>query len=389
MAYFLIAVAGFSVLSLFHVTVFSLPIFKIAAFLSMALAVFSVSSKTDCRPSKREIWAATLMALTIIFAGTYYHWDAFLSAEMWLIKPTIFISICLLFMPFLTKIRYETLDKKILCIIVSLLMLSVYAQALYLLISNQFFDFQQFFGFPPSRSFYSSPEVEFIRLTGFADEPASYCTMMFCLLLITDPRKFPWYIRILAEASIVLTLSSLGWIMVAILYYRTLLLEKRKLAILTIVASLLVSILLVFAIHPPAATEKTAMRILSARSDPSATVRLFAFLPGNIDKFLKKYSACSDQNCIVPDRQDILNSNVTGIIRSSNYNFVKTAFSTAGLIAFTLIGTYLAFFSKTILSVPVIFLGLTLLTSITEPIFWIGIVAFASQLRYTRKPITS
>lgn len=384
MAYFLIAVAAFSVLSLFHVTVFSLPIFKIAAFLSMALAVLSVSSKTDCRPSKREIWAATLMALTIIFAGTYYHWDAFLSAEMWLIKPTIFISICLLFMPFLTKIRYDTLDKKILCIIVSLLMLSVYAQALYLLISNQFFDFQQFFGFPPSRSFYSSPEVEFIRLTGFADEPASYCTMMFCLLLITDPRKFPWYIRILAEASIVLTLSSLGWIMVAVLYYRTLLLEKRKLAVLTIITSILLSTLLVFAIHPPAATEKTAMRILSARCDPSATVRLFAFLPSNNENFLKKYSACT-----IPDQQNILNSNVTGIIRSSNYNFVKTAFSTAGLIAFALIGTYLAFFSQTVFSVPLIFFGLTLLTSITEPIFWIGIVAFASQLRYTRKPITS
>lgn len=371
----LIGVAAFSVASLFAIEVNEIPILKSLATICLVLAAFSLARMRGV--SLLACAAGVPSAVILALGGTFLHWDYFKQGDLWLIKPLLFIVIMVMTVPFLAAFDFlNSKFQKGLSYLIILLMVTLFAQAVILLMTKEVFDFQAALGLGQTRSHHRIYSIDVFRLSGIAIEPAIFCSMMFCLLMICTPRMH-LAIRVPAEVSMGLCLSALGWIMLGVLFYRNFLLMPRRSWMKSVGICLFALISSLLIIYPADASKFTMLRIICPQTDPSASARLLAFMPQSPLEIDLGICPSTDN---VPDEEDILREALTGHQRGSNLSFVNSAFGISGLIVFSALILSLIVATRRFHSAP-IFVFASLMSFLTEPIFWLGFLGCALLLR--------
>lgn len=373
--FFLIGVLVFSVASLFAIEIREIPILKSLAFVFFALAAYSSARVNGA--SFLAYVAGVSSAVTLAFSGAFLHWDYLRQGELWLIKPLLSISVMVMAALLLASFDFSNSKfQKGLSYLIIFLMITLFAQAAIFLMTNEVFDFQAAFGLDHTRSHHRIHTIDVFRLSGIAIEPAIYCSMMFCLLMLCDPRTH-LAIRIPAEVSIGLCLSALGWIMLGVLFYRNFLLMPLRRWVRSVAICLVALISSLLIIYPADASYFTMLRIICPQADPSANARLLAFFPKNTIGF--ELGICQHTDNI-PDEEDISREALTEHQRGSHLTFVKSAFGMPGLIVISGLILSLILATRRVYSAP-IFVFALLMSFLTEPIFWLGFLGCALLLR--------
>lgn len=376
----LIAVVFFSVGSLFAIEVHTFPILKVLALSCLVLAAI-VSARVTGAPFFVYASGAST-AVVLLFIGLAREWGYLEGWGLWLIKPLLSISVMVMSVPLLGSFDYSSSKfQKGLAFVVILLMSTLFAQVAIFLATKEVFDFQAALGFEQTRSHHQIYSIEVFRFSGMAVEPAIYCSTMFCLLMLCGSRTH-WVIRIPAEVSIGLCLSATGWIMLGVLFYRNFLIMPLRIWLKAVLICLFALIPSLLILYPADAAKFTMLRIVCPQTDPSANARLLAFLPQNAPSI--DIGICPSTG-IVPDAEDISREAMNGHRRGSNFTFIQSVFGMPGLFIFSAFILSLIVVSRRLHSAP-IFLFALLMSSLTEPIFWLGFLGCALLLRRVGLP---
>lgn len=371
----LIAVILFSVGSLFAIEVHALPILKVLALSCLMLAAI-VSARVNGSPFFAYAVGASA-AIVLVFSGLSLAWDNLEDWGLWLIKPLLSISAMVMAVPLLASFDYSNskFQKGLACVAI-LLMTTFFVQAAIFLATKEVFDFQAALGLEQTRSHHQIYSLEVFRLSGMAIEPTIYCSTMFCLLMLCGSRMH-WAIRIPAEVSIGLCLSATGWILLGVLFYRNFLIMPLCSWLKAVVICLFALIPSLLILYPADATKFTMLRIVCPQTDPSANARLLAFLPQNAPSI--DIGICPSTGN-VPDAEGISREAMNEHYRGSNLTFILSAFGIPGLFIFSAFILSLIVVSRRLHSAP-IFVFAFLMSSLTEPIFWLGLLGCALVIR--------